>query len=84
MVEEGDEIAEGGADTKREMTTCRMDEMPDATDVFVAFATGSISEVLIKVYNENLPIIYNNGKLAAIYKKWEHDIPRSLIDSLSE
>lgn len=84
MIEEWDEIAEVVADTKREMTTYRMDEMPEGSDVFVVFASGSISEALIKVYNENLPIIYKSGQLNAIYEKWGHDIPRSVIDALNQ
>lgn len=82
MIEEWDEIAETVADTKREMTSYRMDEMPDGSDVFVVFANSSISKALLTIYNENLPVIYKNGTLAAIYEKWDAEIPRSVIESL--
>lgn len=83
MLEEWDEIAEAVAAKGQDMTHYLMNEMPDGTDVFVAFSDTQLSRSLIEIYNERLPALYHDKTLQALYKKWEMDIPESVKDALN-
>lgn len=84
MLEEWDEIAEAVAEQGLDMARYVMNEMPEGEDVFLAFSNSPLSRVLLKIYNDRLPILYNEQKLQAIYKKWDIEIPLSVIQAFEQ
>lgn len=82
MIDEWDEISEAVAANGQDMTRYVMNEMPNGSDNFVGFANTALSQILIEIYNERLPVIYQDKTLQAIYKKWGIDIPESTLDAL--
>ncbi len=58
-----------------------LNEMPFGRDIFTAFSDDILSRELIKIYNERIPKLVANGKLAAIYKKWDSgEMPKVLTE----
>lgn len=84
MIEEWDEIAEAVAANNQLMTRYDMNEMPEGKDVFVVFANSQQSQLLIDIYNERIPVLYQQGKLLPLYKKWEADLPDSVLQALEK
>lgn len=84
MVEEWDEIAETVAEQGLDMSRYVMNEMPDGEDVFLVFSNTPLSQTLIQIYNERMPILYQEQTLQAIYKKWGMDIPWSAKQALEK
>ncbi|MEN9465786.1 MAG: hypothetical protein RL217_1967, partial [Pseudomonadota bacterium] len=84
MIDEWDEISEAVAAKKQDMTQYLMNEMPKGTDIYVAFADTDLSKELIAIYNERFPVLYHDKTLQAIYKKWEMEIPLSVVNALEK
>lgn len=85
LVEEWDEVA--AAMQKNGMTTqdYNMNEMPEGTDVFVAFSIDNLSRELIEIYNERVVDLVESGEMAAIYKKWDlGEMPEMLLQITAE
>ncbi|MAD43857.1 MAG: hypothetical protein CMI02_11780 [Oceanospirillaceae bacterium] len=77
MIDEWDEISQAVVESGRDMTAYVMNEMPEGTDVYVAFADSDISRVLIDIYNERIQALYRDGTLKAIYESSDSDIPKT-------
>jgi len=59
-------------------------QMPRGKDVYLAFSIDDLSRELIDIYNERIEDLSAEGKLAALYEKWDvGEMPRMLL-SLSE
>lgn len=80
MIDEWDEIAEAVSASGQDMTRYVMNEMPNGKDVYIAFANTPLSQMLIDIYNERIPVLYREKKLLNLYEKWEADIPLSVKD----
>ena len=84
LIEEGDEIE--AAMEKHKLTTenYNLNELPEGTDVYVAFSVDNLSRELIEIYNERVYDLVLSGEMAAIYKKWDlGEMPKMLM-SISE
>lgn len=84
MIDEWDEISEAVAAKKQDMTQYLMNEMPTGSDIFVAFADTDLSKELIAIYNERLPVLYRDKTLHSLYKKWDVEIPASVVKALEK
>lgn len=71
IIDEWDELAVVLKGKNLSITNYHMNDMPEGTDVYVAFADSSISKVLIEVYNEQVEAMVKSGKMQAIYEKWD-------------
>ena len=71
IIEEWDEIASTLSSNNLSLANYQMKEMPEGTDVYVAFADNSVSKVLIEIYNEEVEAMVKAGTMQAIYEKWE-------------
>lgn len=59
-------------------------QMPRGKDVYLAFSIDDLSRELIDIYNERIEDLSAEGKLSALYEKWNvGEMPRMLL-SLSE
>jgi ABC-type amino acid transport substrate-binding protein len=82
MIEEWDEIASVLSTNNLSLENYQMKEMPEGTDVYVAFADNAISKVLIEIYNEEVEAMVKSGSMQAIYKKWDlGEMPEVLQDA---
>ena len=59
------------------MTAYVMEDMPEGTDVYVAFADSDVSRVLIGIYNERVEALYKDGTLQKMYEEAELDVPET-------
>lgn len=71
IIDEWDELAIVLKGKNLAIENYNMNEMPEGTDVYVAFANNAISKVLIEIYNEQAALMVKDGRMQAIYKKWE-------------
>ena len=71
IIDEWDELAIVLKGKNLAIENYNMNEMPEGTDVYVAFANNAISKVLIEIYNEQAAVMVKDGRMQAIYKKWE-------------
>lgn len=79
IIDEWDELAIALKDKNLAIEHYHMNDMPEGTDVYVAFADNEISRVLIEVYNEQAEAMVKSGKMQEIYKKWDlGEMPRKL------
>ncbi len=80
LIDEWDEVASAMLENKITTQNYTMDEMPEGTDVFLAFSIDNLSRELIAIYNERVPELVESGKMAAIYKKWDlGEMPEMLL-----
>ncbi|ASP37574.1 hypothetical protein CHH28_02300 [Bacterioplanes sanyensis] len=70
LIDEWDEIAMALQEAGVGIENFEMHDMPEGTDVYVAFADSDLSNYLIEVYNRRIPELVKEGKLQAIYQKW--------------
>jgi|GEM_PF-6171152 len=77
MIDEWDEISEAMQAAKKDITTYTMDDMPEGTDMYVAFADSGVSRILINIYNERIKALYKNGTLKALHEAADVDIPET-------
>lgn len=82
MIEEWDEFAEVVAKKGLDFTSFVIQDLPEGTDVYVAFVDSPLSKTLIEIYNERIVELYNDQTLQGIYSKWQQSIPRSIIDRM--
>ena len=71
IIDEWDELAIVLKGKNLAIENYNMNEMPEGPDVYVAFANNAISKVLIEIYNEQAALMVKDGRMQAIYKKWE-------------
>ena len=81
LIDEGEEVETAMEKYELPATSYNVGEVPDGTDVYVAFSNDNMSRELIKIYNERVKELVINGKMAAIYKKWDlGEMPNKLLD----
>lgn len=71
IIDEWDELAVVLKGKNLSIENYHMNDMPEGTDVYVAFADSSVSKVLIEIYNEQVEAMVKSGKMQAIYEKWD-------------
>lgn len=82
IIDEWDELASALSSNNLSLDDYQMKNMPEGTDVYVAFADNAISKVLIEVYNEEVEVMVKSGSMQAIYKKWDlGEMPAALQDA---
>ena len=82
IIDEWDELASALSSNNLSLDDYQMKNMPEGTDVYVAFADNAISKVLIDVYNEEVEVMVKSGSMQAIYKKWDlGEMPAALQDA---
>lgn len=82
IIEEWDEIANTLSSNNLSLENYQMKEMPEGTDVYVAFADNAVSKVLIEIYNEEIEAMVKSGSMQAIYKKWDlGEMPEALLEA---
>lgn len=84
LIEEADEIEAAIEKYKLPTENYKVAEMPEGTDVYVAFSVDNLSRELIEIYNERVYDLVENGEMAAIYKKWGHDEMPEMLQAISE
>jgi hypothetical protein len=70
IIDEWDELAIILKAKELSIENYHMSDMPEGTDVYVAFADSAVSKVLIEIYNEQVEIMVKSGEMQAIYEKW--------------
>ena len=84
IIDEWDEVAVVLKGKNLSIENYRMNDMPEGTDVYVAFADSAISKVLIEIYNEQVEAMVKSGKMQAIYEKWDlGEMPPALQNAAS-
>ncbi|MFT4764778.1 MAG: polar amino acid transport system substrate-binding protein [Oleispira sp.] len=79
IIDEWDELASALKDNNLAIENYNMNDMPEGTDVYVAFADSEVSKILIEIYNEQVEAMVASGQMQAIYKKWDlGEMPQSL------
>ncbi|MEH6345813.1 MAG: transporter substrate-binding domain-containing protein [Bermanella sp.] len=79
LIDEEDEVLAAMERNKVAPENYVLDEMPEGTDVYMAFAVDRLSKELISIYNERLPILMKSGEMIKIYQKWDDaEIPAAL------
>ncbi len=81
LIDEWDEIELALEETGFAEDDYDANEMPEGTDVYVAFANSELSKTLIEVYNERMKALLASGELAAIYQQWESDVPETALNA---
>ena len=82
IIDEWDELASALSSNNLSLDDYQMKNMPEGTDVYVAFADNAISKFLIEVYNEEVEAMVKSGSMQAIYKKWDlGEMPAALQDA---
>lgn len=82
IIDEWDELASALSTNNLSLENYHMKNMPEGTDVYVAFADNAISKVLIEIYNEEVEAMVKSGSMQAIYKKWDlGEMPAALQDA---
>ncbi len=84
LIDEWDEIAAAMQKQDMSMDDYSMNEMPNGSDVYVAFSVDNISRELIAIYNERIPELVANGQLAAIYEKWDTGEMPEIVMNLAD
>jgi len=84
IIDEWDELAIVLKGKNLAIENYNMNEMPEGTDVYVAFANNAISKVLIEIYNEQAALMVKDGRMQAIYKKWELGEMPPALDSAAD
>jgi len=69
VIDEWDEIALAMQQHHLSEDTYSVGQLPEGTDVYVAFNKSSVSETLIKIYNERVEQLVKSGRMAAIYQQ---------------
>ncbi|MAK91285.1 MAG: hypothetical protein CMI13_08645 [Oleibacter sp.] len=77
LIDEWDEISSAVEESGKDMTAYVMEDMPEGTDVYVAFADSDVSRVLIGIYNERVEALYKDGTLQKMYEEAELDVPET-------
>ena len=84
IIDEWDELAVVLKGKNLSIENYHMNDMPEGTDVYVAFADSAISKVLIEIYNEQVEAMVKSGKMQAIYEKWDlGEMPPALQNAAS-
>jgi len=82
IIDEWDELATVLKAKNLSIENYYMDDMPEGTDVYVAFANTSMSKVLIEIYNEQVELMVKSGAMQAIYEKWDlGEMPPALLNA---
>lgn len=80
VIDEWDEVAAGMAKLNLSTQEYSLDNMPEGTDVFVAFSIDDLSRELINIYNERIEELVASGEMRKIYEKWDlGEMPEALI-----
>lgn len=83
LIEEGDEIESAIEKLSLSPEEYKVAEMPEGTDVYMGFSVDNLSRELIEIYNERVYDLVENGKMAAIYKKWGHDEMPEMLQAIT-
>ncbi|GAA3935573.1 substrate-binding periplasmic protein [Litoribacillus peritrichatus] len=79
LIDEPDVVDEGVKKNGLSPVDFQVAQMPDGTEIFVGFRVDQISEELIKIYNERVPVLVKSGRMEAIYNRWGlSNMPTSL------
>jgi len=84
LIDEWDEIAAAMQKQGMSMDDYSINEMPNGSDVYLAFSVDNISRELIAIYNERIPQLVANGELAAIYEKWDTGEMPEIVMNLTD
>ena len=79
LIDESDEITKVLERAKLNEDQIHWGDMPEGTDVYVAFSVDNLSRELIEIYNERVYDLMQDGKMEAIYKKWDVAVPSLLV-----
>lgn len=81
LIDDWDEIAAAMKANNMNTQDYVVDPMPEGTAIYTAFSNDQISEELIKIYNERIPVLSKSGELAKIYEKWDNaELPEMIVN----
>lgn len=83
LIDESDEVEKVLEKANVPESDIHWGDMPEGTDVYVAFSVDNLSRELIEIYNERVYDLMQDGKMEAIYQKWEIT-PPSLLTQIKE
>ncbi len=79
LIDEEDEVLAAMVRKKMASENYVLNEMPEGTDVYMAFAVGRLSKELITIYNERIPLLMIPGQMKKIYSRWDDaEMPAAL------
>jgi len=80
LIEEWDELAAAMQTHAMSAERYSVAQLPQGTDVYVAFSNNKLSQELIRIYNERVPQLVKNGTMGAIYQRWDlGEMPDALL-----
>ena len=78
LIDESDEVKKALSESALKAQTFS-ENLPNGTDIFVAYSVDNLSRELIEIYNERIYDLMQDGTMEAIYKKWNVEPPAMLI-----